>query len=79
LRSRYLHPRGFPPSKGVLPDLLDSLGLPAGLWSLQVMPGKAPVDGKAKKPAKSIGTESQFNRLSLLLTLVAGLFFTGAV
>jgi len=52
------------------------LGLPAIFWGLQVMvAGK----GKGKKPAKDGGTASQLNRLSLLLTLVAVLFFTGAV
>ncbi len=57
------------------------LGVPALLWGLQVMPhAAAPADGKGKKPAKSgDGTESQINRLSLLLTLAAVLFFTGAV
>jgi cation:H+ antiporter len=55
------------------------LGLPAVLWGLQVIPGKAPAGGKAKPPAKDGGTASQLNRLSLLLTLVAVLFFTGAV
>jgi cation:H+ antiporter len=58
------------------------LGLPALFWGLQVIPGKAGPGGKGKKPAraaKSSGTESQLNRLSLLLTLAAVLFFTGAV
>ncbi len=69
------------------------LGLPALLWGLQVMPALAPAAGKAKKPAKAnparaakaaakaqaAGTEQKINRLSLLLTLAAVLFFTGAV
>jgi cation:H+ antiporter len=55
------------------------LGLPAVFWGLQVIPGKAVAGGKAKKPSKDGGTESQLNRLSLLLTLMAVLFFTGAV
>lgn len=58
------------------------LGLPAVLWGLQVIPGKTKAGGKVKKPAraaKGAGMESQLNRLSLLLTLAAVLFFTGAV
>jgi cation:H+ antiporter len=60
------------------------LGLPALFWGLAVIPGKAAAGGKRKKaakPAKGKGaaTESQVNRLSLLLTLTAVLFFTGAV
>jgi cation:H+ antiporter len=62
------------------------LGLPAVLWGLQVMPGKAAAGGaKGRKPAKPAkaakggDTESRINRLSLLLTLAAVLFFTGAV
>jgi len=57
------------------------IGLPALLWGLQVMPGAG--GGKEKKPAKAAkgggNTEQQINRLSLLLTLAAVLFFTGAV
>jgi cation:H+ antiporter len=58
------------------------LGLPALFWGLQVMPGTAPAGGKSRKPAKAAkpaGTEHQINRLSLLLTLAAVLFFSGAV
>jgi cation:H+ antiporter len=59
------------------------LGLPALVWGLQVMSGKAKADGKRNRPAKPArgggGTESQLNRLSLLLTLAAVLFFTAAV
>ena len=62
------------------------LGVPAVFWGLQVMaPGKpAAPGGRGKtsaKPAKAGGggTEGRLNRLSLLLTLVAALFFTGAV
>lgn len=59
------------------------LGLPALFWGLQVMPGQASSAGKGKKPAKpakgGASTEHQVNRLSLLLTLAAVLFFTGAV
>jgi cation:H+ antiporter len=57
------------------------LGLPAVFWGLQVMSAQGGTKGK--KPARSAkgagGTEGQLNRLSLLLTLVAVLFFTGAV
>ncbi len=57
------------------------LGLPAVCWGLQVIPVKGAVGkGKKSKPAaKGGGTEGALNRLSLLLTLVAVLFFTGAV
>jgi len=65
------------------------LGLPALFWGLQVMPagkaasagGKRGRGGKSAAKAKggSGGSEGQINRLSLLLTLVAVLFFTGAV
>jgi cation:H+ antiporter len=61
------------------------LGLPALLWGLVVIPKKTPAGGKVKKPAKAAkppkgaGTENQINRLSLLLTLTAVLFFTATV
>lgn len=55
------------------------LGLPALLWGLQVRSAKK--SGKAvggtKGAAKAAGTEQQLNRLSLLLTLFAVLFFSG--
>ena len=61
------------------------LGLPALFWGLDVIPVK-PTPGvrgkKAVRPAKAArggGTEGQLNRLSLLLTLTAVVFFTGAV
>ena len=55
------------------------LGVPALCWGLVVLPGKtAAAGGKGKKPVKG-GVEGQLNRLSLLLTLVAVLFFTGTV
>jgi cation:H+ antiporter len=47
-----------------------------------VMPGQLAARRKGKKPAKAAkgaGMEHQLNRLSLLLTLAAVLFFTGAV
>ena len=49
------------------------LGLPAIFWGMSVVPtGKG---GKKKPPQKT----HQLNRLSMLLTLTAVLFFTGAV
>ena len=62
------------------------LGLPALFWGLSVIPqsaksgtggGKKPI--KPSKSAKNRGTENQINRLSLLLTLAAVVFFTAAV
>jgi cation:H+ antiporter len=47
------------------------IGLPALLWGMSLSP-----EGRRKK---SVIKESHVNRLSLMLTLVAGLFFTGAV
>ena len=63
------------------------LGVPALFWGLVVLPDKAKpaAGGKGKKPArpakapKGGGLEGQLNRLSLLLTLTAVLFFTGTV
>jgi cation:H+ antiporter len=49
------------------------IGLPALLWGMNVLPG-----GKSKK-GKQNSQAHQINRLSLLLTLTAVLFFTGAV
>jgi cation:H+ antiporter len=66
------------------------LGLPAVLWGLQLIPvargkagnGKKPAKGRAAAKTKADGgaaaTGAQVNRLSLLLTLTAVLFFTGA-
>lgn len=62
------------------------LGLPALFWGLVVIPGKAKAksggtDKKAVKPTRSNkaeGTAGQLNRLSLLLTLAAVVFFSGA-
>ena len=51
------------------------IGLPAMIWGMNVLPA-----GKSKpKKKKSDGKEHQIHRLSLLLTLTAVLFFTGAV
>lgn len=64
------------------------LGVPALIWGLRVVPaapkpesGQAGGKGKARRRAKPSdgGSEHKVNRLSLLLTLSAVLFFTGAV
>jgi cation:H+ antiporter len=55
------------------------LGLPALFWGLQVLPGGAKGRGAAKGAARAGGIAGRLNRLSLLLTLMAVLFFTGAV
>lgn len=61
------------------------LGLPALLWGLQVVPSAGGGGGKGRKPAKARpapaggSTEHQITRLSLLLTLTAVFFFSGAV
>ncbi|MDD3180707.1 MAG: sodium:calcium symporter [Opitutaceae bacterium] len=51
------------------------LGLPALLWGLAVVPGRSAGSGSKRGGG---GAASEINRLSLLLTLVAVLFFTGA-
>jgi cation:H+ antiporter len=48
------------------------IGLPTVLWG-------AAMFGRKKKLARAAVQTQQINRLSLLLTLLAGLFFTGAV
>ncbi|HAV60836.1 MAG TPA: sodium:calcium symporter [Verrucomicrobiales bacterium] len=48
------------------------LGLPTVIWG-------AVLFGKKKKLAKKAARDAEINRLSLLLTLLAGLFFTGIV
>ena len=50
------------------------LGLPALLWGLAVMPNRPAAGGRGGGD-----TAPRINRLSLLLTLTAVLFFTGAV
>lgn len=56
------------------------LGLPALLWGMQLASAKKPAAAKGKKKAGGGGadTERQLNRLSLLLTLAAVIFFSGA-
>lgn len=49
------------------------IGLPAILWGLSLEPKKS-----AKKMSKNGGDVHRVNRLSLLLTMIAVLFFTGA-
>jgi len=55
------------------------LGLPALLWGLQIRSAKKSgrSGGAAKGAGRAAGTEQQLNRLSLLLTLFAVLFFSG--
>jgi len=50
------------------------IGLPAAIWGMNVLPS-----AKGKKSKKTDKKTHQINRLSLLLTLTAVLFFTGAV
>ncbi len=47
------------------------IGLPALIWGMTVLP--------KKRMRKKLRTQLQINRLSLLLTLLAGIFFTGAL
>jgi cation:H+ antiporter len=58
------------------------LGIPAAIWKLDLLPEKSPAakSNSAKKSAKSKKPSHvhTVNRLSLLLTLTAVLFFTGA-
>ena len=57
------------------------IGLPAMVWGMNVMPGgaaKAKAKG-SKKKKRNAEQEHHLNRLSLLLTLTAVAFFTGAV
>jgi len=53
------------------------LGVPAVIWNLSVLPAKAG-GGKKSRKTKKNSPSNEVNRLSLLLTLTAGLFFTGA-
>jgi cation:H+ antiporter len=55
------------------------IGLPAIFWTMHVLPQSAPAKGKKKKRGGNANRVHEINRLSLLLTLVAVLFFTGAV
>jgi len=51
------------------------VGLPAILWRMNVLPA---AKAKSKKQKRGPSKEHRINRLSLLLTLLAVLFFTGA-
>ncbi len=61
------------------------LGLPAILWGIRVLPKKtsprktAKLNVSLKKKSGDAGKAHSLNRLSLLLTLTAVMFFTGAV
>jgi cation:H+ antiporter len=55
------------------------LGLPAIFWGIKVLPSKGKSNGKnPARKSSAAGKTQQLNRLSLLLTLTAVLFFTGA-
>lgn len=53
------------------------LGVPAVIWSMNVIPQKGGTEKKSAK-SKNASHAHKVNRLSLLLTLTAVLFFTGA-
>src|SRR5579872_1826268 len=53
------------------------LGVPAIFWTMSVIPEKKKNGGKKTAKSKKGANEHQVNRLSLLLTLTAVLFFTG--
>jgi cation:H+ antiporter len=57
------------------------LGLPGVFWLIKTLLSKGKSGGKnpARKKSSAAGKTQQLNRLSLLLTLTAVLFFTGAV
>lgn len=56
------------------------IGLPAIFWTMHVLPqSSGAAKGKKKKRGKESNRVHEINRLSLLLTLTAVLFFTGAV
>lgn len=56
------------------------IGLPAIFWTMNVMPQPSvAAKGKKKKRNSNNNRVHEINRLSLLLTLTAVLFFTGAV
>jgi cation:H+ antiporter len=52
------------------------IGLPTLIWGMDLLPPSKKSKGKAAKVAAD---NERLNRLSLLLTLCAGLFFTGAL
>ena len=76
--------RGGPPADVLTNCLVNNvsnltllLGLPAVLWGLQVTAAAAK-GGKARGKAAVSAAGAQINRLSLMLTLTAVLFFSGA-
>jgi cation:H+ antiporter len=61
-------------------DMTLVLGLPAIFCGIKVMPSKGKAKGKSPaKKSVDAGKTHELNRLALLLTLTAILFFTGAV
>lgn len=67
-------------------DLTLVLGLPALIWGMRILPDKKKAEAgkkapgiRRKRPGKGEGNVPELNRLSLLLTLLAVLFFTGTV
>ncbi len=55
------------------------LGLPAVFWSMSILPQATKPDKTEKPKAKPDHRAHELNRLALLLTLLAVLFFSGAV
>src|SRR5215831_946284 len=56
------------------------IGLPAAFWGMSVLPeAKKKNKSKSKRKRQTEQQTRQINRLSLLLTLTAVLFFTGAL
>ena len=53
------------------------LGLPAIFWNMNIFSARKESGKKSARPKKSAANTSEVNRLSLLLTLLAVLFFTG--
>ena len=55
------------------------LGLPAVIWSMRILPPATKPDKTEKPKVKPDTKAHELNRLALLLTLLAVLFFSGAV
>jgi cation:H+ antiporter len=79
--------RGGPPQEVLTNCLVNNvtnltliLGLPALVWGLSFQARKSTGKSNARKKARAAAAETtqQLNRLSLLLTLTAALFFAGA-
>ncbi|MGO8763538.1 MAG: sodium:calcium symporter [Limisphaerales bacterium] len=58
-------------------DMTLVLGLPTVIWGIKLLPASKGKNGSQKK--SNAGKSHELNRLSLLLTLTAVLFFTGVV